>query len=82
MGLETRAYGTARDCLDASLADEPGCIVIDVRLPGMSGLEFQVQLTQLGVRLPVIMMTRVWRHSDERPRDEARRDGFSSEAVP
>jgi FixJ family two-component response regulator len=57
VGLETRAYGAARDFLDASLADEPGCIVIDVRLPGMSGLEFQVQLTQLGVRLPVIMMT-------------------------
>jgi FixJ family two-component response regulator len=57
VGLETRTYGAAREFLDASLVDEPGCIVIDIRLPGMSGLEFQVQLTQLGVRLPVIMMT-------------------------
>src|SRR4030081_2610214 len=57
VGLDTRTYGTARDFLDASLADKPGCIVIDIRLPDMSGLEFQAQLTQAGVRLPVLMMT-------------------------
>jgi len=57
VGLDTRTYGAARDFLNASLADGLGCIVIDIRLPDMSGLEFQVQLTQLGVRLPVIMMT-------------------------
>src|SRR5258707_11195246 len=55
--LHSRTYGAARDFLNASLADQPGCIVIDIRLPDMSGLEFQAQLTQLGVRLPVIMMT-------------------------
>jgi FixJ family two-component response regulator len=57
VGLATRGYGAARDFLNASLADEPGCIVIDIRLPDMSGLEFQTQLTRMGVRLPVIMMT-------------------------
>jgi FixJ family two-component response regulator len=57
VGLDTLTYGAARDFLNASLADQPGCIVIDIRLPDMSGLEFQAQLTQVGVHLPVIMMT-------------------------
>jgi FixJ family two-component response regulator len=57
VGLDTRTYGAARDFLDASLEDRPGCIVIDIRLPDMSGLEFQAQLNQLGVHLPVVMMT-------------------------
>jgi len=57
VGLATRAYGAASDFLNASVADKPGCIVIDIRLPDMSGLEFQAQLTRMGVRLPVIMMT-------------------------
>jgi FixJ family two-component response regulator len=57
VGLATRAYGMASDFLNARVGDEPGCIVIDIRLPDMSGLEFQAQLTRMGVRLPVIMMT-------------------------
>ena len=57
VGLATQAYGAASDFLNASVADQPGCIVIDIRLPDMSGLEFQAQLTRMGVRLPVIMMT-------------------------
>jgi FixJ family two-component response regulator len=57
VGLATQAYGAASDFLNASVADQPGCIVIDIRLPDMSGLEFQAQLTRMGVRLPVIMIT-------------------------
>jgi len=57
VGLATRTYGAARDFLGSHLADDPGCIVIDVRLPDMNGLEFQEQLAQAGVRLPVVMMT-------------------------
>ena len=57
IGLETRTYATARDFLAAAASDAPGCLVIDIRLPDMNGLDFQVQLTQTGVRLPVVMMT-------------------------
>jgi FixJ family two-component response regulator len=41
----------------ARLTDRPGCIVIDIRLLDMNGLEFQAQLIELGVRLPVVMLT-------------------------
>ncbi len=57
VGLGTKTYAAAHDFLGANLADRPGCIVIDIRLPDMNGLEFQSQLTQMGVRLPVVMMT-------------------------
>ncbi len=57
VGLEARAYGSVQEFLDARSEDSAGCLVLDVRLPGMSGLDFQQQLAELGVRLPVIMMT-------------------------
>jgi FixJ family two-component response regulator len=57
VGLATRTYAAARDFLSTSLTDKPGCIVIDIRLPDMNGLEFQAQLTEMGVCLPVVMMT-------------------------
>ncbi len=57
VGIGTQTYAAARDFLATSLADRLGCIVIDIRLPDMNGLDFQVRLTQLGVRLPVVMMT-------------------------
>jgi FixJ family two-component response regulator len=57
MGLETRTYATARDFLAKTPADAVGCLVIDIRLPDMNGLDFQTHLTQMGVRLPVVMMT-------------------------
>ena len=57
VGLDARTYATARDFLTAGLADKPGCVVIDIRLPDMNGLDFQAQLVDIGVRLPVVMMT-------------------------
>jgi FixJ family two-component response regulator len=57
IGLETRAYATARDFLATAVSDAPGCLVVDIRLPDMNGLDFQVRLTQTGVRLPVVIIT-------------------------
>jgi FixJ family two-component response regulator len=57
VGLVTRTYRTARDFLNANLPDKPGCVIIDVRLPDINGLEFQAQLSQFGVRLPVVVIT-------------------------
>lgn len=57
IGLETRTYATAQDFFAAAISDGPGCLVVDVRLPDMNGLDFQVRLTQSGVPLPVVMMT-------------------------
>lgn len=57
VGLATRLYGSARAFLDAPRPDKAGCLVLDVRLPGISGLEFQAHLQALDIRIPVVLMT-------------------------
>ncbi|NYZ15470.1 response regulator transcription factor [Azospirillum sp. RWY-5-1] len=57
VGLATRLYGSARAFLDAPRPDEAGCLVLDVRLPGISGLEFQAHLLAMDIRIPVVLMT-------------------------
>jgi FixJ family two-component response regulator len=57
VGFQTRAYGSAQEFLDAKREDVSGCLVLDVRLPGMSGLDFQSKLAELGINLPVILVT-------------------------
>ncbi len=57
VGLRTCGYRSASEFLDVSREDVPGCIVLDVRLPGTGGLDFQEQLLELGIQLPVILIT-------------------------
>jgi FixJ family two-component response regulator len=57
VGMSVRVYGSTREFLDAPDSDEPGCLVLDVRLPGTSGLDFQSQLEEIGIALPVVLMT-------------------------
>lgn len=56
-GQATRLYESVAAFMDTPLPDAPGCLVLDVRMPGMSGLDFQQKLEELGVRLPVVFMT-------------------------
>ncbi|AJP71151.1 Nodulation protein W [Sphingomonas hengshuiensis] len=55
--IVARTYESARAFLASEQPDLPGCLLLDVRLPGLSGLDFQSQLERLGIGLPVIMMT-------------------------
>jgi FixJ family two-component response regulator len=57
VGLATRQYGSAQEFLDAELPEQPACLVLDVRLPGRSGLDFQSQLLELKNPIPVVFMT-------------------------
>jgi FixJ family two-component response regulator len=57
VGLAPAAHASVSEFLAAKRPDVPGCLVLDVRMPGISGLEFQEKLSGLGVRLPVILMT-------------------------
>jgi len=57
MGYRVAQFGSASDFLHVDLPDAPACLVLDVRLPGTSGLELQEYLTSINVGLPVILMT-------------------------
>lgn len=57
VGLRTQSFGTAAEFLEASLPDAPSCLVLDIRMPGVSGLDFQDQLARTNIRIPVVIMT-------------------------
>ena len=61
VGLEVQTFVSSQEFLDSKRPDVPGCIILDVRLPGRSGLEFQSMLNNLGIQLPVIFISA---HSD------------------
>lgn len=55
--MPVRLFGSAAEFLQGNLPDIPSCLVLDIRLPGVSGLDFQAQLAKSGIRMPVIFMT-------------------------
>ena len=57
VGIEAETFASAREFLDTYRPDQRGCLITDIRMPGMSGLELQEQLSSDGVRIPVIVLT-------------------------
>jgi FixJ family two-component response regulator len=57
VGLRSETFGTAQEFLRSERPDGPGCLVLDVRLPGVNGLDFQRDLADAGVQIPIIFIT-------------------------
>ena len=56
-GLHVETFGTAAECLSADRLKDADCLVLDVHLPDLSGLELQAKLTELGLELPIVFIT-------------------------
>ena len=57
VGLPSQTFGTAQEFLSSKRPDAPSCLVLDVRLPGVNGLDFQRNLADAGVLIPIIFIT-------------------------
>jgi FixJ family two-component response regulator len=57
VGLQVELFGSAAEFLRRKPSDVPSCLVLDIRLPGMSGLDFQAQLAAANIQIPIIIMT-------------------------
>ena len=71
-GLPARAFASAEEFLDSGAQHLSSCLIADIRMPGMSGLDLQARLNAEHIRIPIIFMTA---HSDERIRMQALRSG-------
>ena len=57
VGLRSETFATAQEFLHSKRTDGPSCLVLDVRLPGVNGLDFQHELADAGIRIPIIFIT-------------------------
>src|SRR5271163_4608422 len=72
VGLPAQAFASAEEFLKSGQQREAGCLITDIRMPGMSGLELQAKLNAEACRIPVIFITA---HGDEKMRMQALRAG-------
>ena len=71
-GLSTLCFGSAEQFLDSGAQHTAGCLIADIRMPGMSGIELQAKLKADRCRIPIIFITA---HGDVKMRIQAMRDG-------
>ena len=71
-GLQTRSFASAEEFLESGLHPDTGCLIADIRMRGMSGLELQAKLNSENCPIPTIFITA---HGDERMRMQALRAG-------
>ena len=57
VGLRVELFGSAREFAQIKMPDAASCLVVDIRLPGISGLDFQAELAKADIRIPIIFMT-------------------------
>lgn len=57
VGLKVSTFGSTKEFLAYPLEDAPGCLVLDVRMPGQSGMDFHRQMIEMGIGLPVVFIT-------------------------
>jgi RNA polymerase sigma factor (sigma-70 family) len=57
VGLQVKVFASAQEFLRSKLTDVPGCLVLDVRLPGLSGLDLQKRMADAGIDIPIIFIT-------------------------
>ena len=71
-GLVARCFGSAEEFLESDLRTQAACLIVDIHMPKMSGLQLQAKLNEEGCNIPVIFVTA---HGDARMRIRAMRDG-------
>jgi FixJ family two-component response regulator len=71
-GLAARCFGSAEEFLASDLRTRAACLIVDIRMPKMSGLELQAKLKEEGCTIPIIFITA---HGDSRMRIRAMREG-------
>jgi FixJ family two-component response regulator len=57
VGLRVELFGSAPEFMQSTLPDAPSCLVLDIRLPSLSGLEFQTELANANIKMPIIFIT-------------------------